>query len=86
MIYIGQSTQFKKRQADHKSRLRGERHENTKLQEDYNTYGEEAFVFEVIEELPCDIQPEVLLEKERAQVKKYLDEGKKLYNEKRRIM
>ena len=80
MIYIGQTAQFKKRQTDHKSRLRKKKHTNIQLQEDYNTYGEEAFVFEVIEELPCDTSPDVLLKKEAEQIKKHLREGKDIYN------
>ena len=79
-VYIGQSITVDKRLQQHKSRLRRKKHENTQLQEDYNTYGEEAFIFEVIEEFPCDASPDVLLEKERAQIKKHLNEGKKLYN------
>ena len=81
-IYIGQSTSYPRRWHHHKHHLRTNKHKNKQLQEDYNTYGEEAFVFEVIEELPCDTSRDVLLEKERAQIKKHLNEGKKLYNEK----
>ena len=79
-IYIGQSTQYQSRWNCHKSHLRYNKHETPQLQEDYNTYGEEAFVFEVIEELPCDTSPDVLLEKEGEQIKKHLREGKELYN------
>jgi len=42
--------------------------------------GEEAFIFEVIEELPCDTEQDVLLKKESEQIKKHLNEGKELYN------
>ena len=60
--------------------MRSGRHGNKKLLEDYNTYGEEAFVFEVIEELPCDTSSDVLLKKEAEQIKKHLREGKDVYN------
>jgi len=79
-VYIGQSSTYSKRWHTHKSRLRNNRHENLQLQEDYNKYGKEAFVFEVIEELPCDTSRDVLLTKESEAIKKYLNEGKKLYN------
>ena len=78
--YIGQSSQYPLRWLNHKRYLRKDKHPNPQLQEDYNTYGEEAFVFEVIEELPCDTSSGVLLEKEAEQIKKHLNEGKKIYN------
>ena len=79
-IYVGQSSSYPKRWNHHKSTLRNNKHQNQQLQEDYNTYGEEAFVFEVIEELPCDTSPDVLLKKESEQIKKHLREGKSIYN------
>ena len=79
-IYIGQSTGYRQRWGNHRYELRHNKHNTPQLQEDYNTYGEEAFAFEIIEELPCDTSRDVLLKKERAQIKKYLNEGKKLYN------
>jgi hypothetical protein len=78
--YIGQSSQYPLRWLNHKSCLRQKNHRNAQLQEDYNTYGEEAFIFEVIEELPCDTSQDVLLKKESEQIKKHLREGKNVYN------
>ena len=78
--YIGQSSGYYHRWRTHKSALRHNKHGNKQLQEDYNTYGEEAFVFEVIEELPCDTSQDVLLKKESEQIKKHLREGKNVYN------
>ena len=78
--YIGQSSGYYHRWRTHKSALRHNKHGNKQLQEDYNTYGEEAFVFEVIEELPCDTSKGVLLKKESEQIKKHLREGKNVYN------
>ena len=43
-------------------------------------YGEEAFIFEIIEELSCDTSKDVLLKKEKEYIKQYLKEGKALYN------
>ena len=79
-VYIGQSSAYLNRWHTHKSRLRNNKHDNPSLQEDYNTYGEEAFVFEVIEELPCDTSSGVLLKKEAEQIIKHLREGKDIYN------
>ena len=78
--YIGQSSGYPVRWSQHKSTLRRNIHDNKELQEDYNTYGEEAFIFEVIEELPCDTSRDVLLKKESEQIKKHLREGKNVYN------
>lgn len=78
--YIGQSSGYSRRWSTHKSALRRNKHDNKQLQEDYNTYGEEAFIFEVIEELPCDTPEEVLREKEQEEIKKHLREGKDTYN------
>jgi len=78
--YIGQSVIVKIRMSDHRSRLRGKKHVNPQIQEDWDKYGEEAFIFKVIEELPCDTPPDVLLEKECEQIKKHLKEGKEIYN------
>jgi len=48
--YIGQTTNFRKRKADHLSTLRGNYHPNSHLQKSYNKYGEEAFKFSVVDE------------------------------------
>ncbi len=79
-IYIGQTTKYLHRWTNHRYQLRHNKHDNKQLQEDCNTFGKEAFVFEVIEELPCDISQDVLLKKESEQIKKHLKEGKEIYN------
>ena len=48
-IYIGQSIDIKRRWNDHKSELRRNAHYNIYLQQSWNKYGEENFIFEVIE-------------------------------------
>jgi len=46
--YIGQSTDLKKRKYEHFRMLKGNCHFNTHLQNAYNKYGEENFVFEIL--------------------------------------
>ena len=78
--YIGQTSNGIRRWTQHKSFLRHNKHDNPRLQKDWHTFGEEAFVFEIIEELACDTSSDVLLKKEAEQIKKHLNEGKELYN------
>lgn len=47
--YIGQSKSVKQRIARHKSELKHNKHRNIYLQREYNKYGEECFVFKVLE-------------------------------------
>lgn len=48
-IYIGSSVNMRGRYASHKSRLAIGTHSNRHLQNAWNKYGEDAFVFEVLE-------------------------------------
>ena len=64
--YIGSSININNRWAKHKALLRHNKHENKKLQNAWNKYGEENFQFIVVKE--CD--NEILLEEEQS----YLDE------------
>jgi group I intron endonuclease len=48
-VYIGQSKQVKRRQADHFWSLRRKQHHNQKLQAAYNKYGRNSFYSEIIE-------------------------------------
>ena len=52
MRYIGQSDNIPKRWVQHRSDLRGNRHDNDHLQKAFNKYGEDAFTFQVLEEMP----------------------------------
>lgn len=61
-MYIGQSVDANKRLCTHRSRLRSNSHPNIHLQSSYNTYGEEMFLFYIIQECSCDELDE--LEKE----------------------
>ena len=49
-MYIGQSVDTKKRIGVHKNHLSQNRHINIHLQRAWNKYGEENFVFEIIDE------------------------------------
>lgn len=53
-FYIGSAESFARREWQHKYALRRNEHKNPKLQAAWNLYGEEMFVFEVIEEVPTD--------------------------------
>jgi len=50
-FYIGSSKNIEERWNDHKQYLRGKYHINPKLQHAWNFYGEDKFIFEVIEEV-----------------------------------
>ena len=52
--YIGSSVNIATRWGKHKSLLRYDKHENMKLQNAWNKYGEEAFVFLILEECEID--------------------------------
>jgi len=79
-IYIGQSTKFPHRWHHHKSDMRRNKHENPRLQEDYNKYGLDIFEFGVIKEFPCDTTSDVLLEEETKTITEYARRGESLYN------
>lgn len=47
-VYIGRSQELDKRWRAHKNMLRGNKHNNISLQEDWNKYGEDNFIFKSI--------------------------------------
>lgn len=53
-IYIGSTKNIEARWAKHRALLRHNKHQNAHLQNAWNKYGENAFIFEVIEE--CKIE------------------------------
>jgi group I intron endonuclease len=53
-FYIGSAESFARREWQHKYALRRDEHKNPRLQAAWNKYGEEMFVFEVIEEIAPD--------------------------------
>jgi len=48
-VYIGSSSDVKKRLSDHKNKLLKNRHENKHLQNTFNIYGQDKFLFEIID-------------------------------------
>jgi group I intron endonuclease len=50
-IYVGSTICFKKRFREHKKYLKEKAHKNLHLQNAWNKYGEENFIFEVLEKL-----------------------------------
>lgn len=53
-IYIGRSVDFQKRKNRHLSSMRRNKQDNPYLQNAFNKYGEEAFVFEIVEDNVAD--------------------------------
>jgi len=68
-FYVGSAVNFSRRKARHFSELRNDRHSNKKLQNAWNKYGEEAFVFAVVEEVQ---DKAVLLETENKWLKEHV--------------
>ena len=52
--YIGSSADIKKRWIEHKSRLKVGKHPNKQLQEDYNKYGADNFLYSIL--INCESQ------------------------------
>jgi len=77
--YIGQSENISQRQNSHFSHLRCNTHTNKLLQSDYNEYGGENFVFEVIEY--CESISEIMNEKETFYIRLQKD---LIYNHKKK--
>lgn len=61
MFYVGASRDYYRRISFHKSCLRLDKHSNKKLQNDWNQYGKEKFIFRFIE----DCKEEDLKHRER---------------------
>jgi len=62
-IYIGSSKDIYSRWYQHKNKLRSNDHHSRHLQNAWNLYGEDSFVFEIIEEVKKE--KDLLLEKEQ---------------------
>lgn len=50
-FYVGSAVNFSRRKTRHFSELRTNKHNNSKLQNAWNKYGEQAFVFAIVEEV-----------------------------------
>lgn len=76
-VYVGSTTNFKRRWAWHKRYLRGGYHDNLHLQAAWNKYGEATFEFGILEYLD---NPEELHLAEQFWMDVYREEGSELYN------
>lgn len=56
--YIGQSIDLKRRMRRQHQRLRDNKHENDYIQKHYNKYGDENFLFSIIETCPLEMLDE----------------------------
>jgi len=80
--YIGQtSVSFAKRISNHRSKFKYKRNScGLGMQEDYNTYGPDAFKYSILRELDPQATEEELLTAEAEFIDKFLREDKELYN------
>jgi hypothetical protein len=76
--YIGETTRGELRWKEHLCDLRGNRHQNRDLQQDFNKHGEEAFEWSIIKEHPKD--KNILLLEEARELERRMDKGDDLYN------
>lgn len=76
-IYVGSTANLHKRQLDHFSYLRRNKHQNPYLQRAWNKYGEQAFTFEVLELV---LVPEMLITREQYWFDKLKPFGNKGFN------
>jgi group I intron endonuclease len=54
-VYVGKTINFKNRLKSHKKLLRKNKHFNSHLQNAWNQYGENSFIFKIIEECKTDL-------------------------------
>ena len=55
-IYIGSAVNIDRRWSEHKSLLTNNKHHSKYLQNSFNKYGTENFLFEVVEKFSCNMQ------------------------------
>mgnify|MGYP006409464129 CR=1 FL=1 len=78
-VYIGETTVGELRWKKHLSALRGNRHPNKLLQEDFDKYGEGAFEWSILKEFE-DGDKDNLLKEEARSIQQFITEGVELYN------
>lgn len=85
-VYIGSTLVFRKRYVGHLANLKENRHGNKFLQNDFNKYESDDFLFEILEILPI-VSNEIFEEKkkrlvllEQTYIDKYFDNQKNCYN------
>lgn len=54
-VYVGRTSKFEERKKLHINNLRANRHPNKMLQEDFDKYGEKAFVFQAVFETEINL-------------------------------
>ena len=54
-VYVGQTDNITRRFNQHRALLRGNRHFNDFLQAAWNAHGEDAFCFELVEQVPAEV-------------------------------
>ena len=79
-VYIGQTRSYKRRWATHRGKLERGEHDNPWLREDCDVYGMEVFEFRIIQEFDPNTKSDILIQKERETIIKYIREGRDLYN------
>jgi group I intron endonuclease len=72
-FYIGSALNYEKRKAAHISRLKSKTHHSPILQNSWNKYGSEVFIFSVVEEI---FEKEKLIEREQF----YIDDSSPKFN------
>ena len=79
MVYIGSTNNFERRKSEHLKDLSNGNHCNFKLQNDYNKYGKDAFVFFMIKNI--DNKHSLKIE-ERSEIESYIEimSRKYIYN------
>lgn len=75
--YVGSAVNIKRRWAEHRSYLRGDKHHSIHFQRAWNIHGEEAFVFDVLEYVP---DKSMLTEREQHWMDALQTAGKDGYN------
>jgi hypothetical protein len=78
-VYIGETIRGELRWKEHLCTLRGNRHQNKLLQEDFDKYGEEAFEWTILKEFGDEDKSVLLLEEART-IQQFITEGAELYN------
>lgn len=77
-VYIGgTTTSFSQRWLQHRSNLRCNSHCNPQLQADWNDFGEDSFLFEILEQRK---DKETIYQYEQSCINRYDAEGQELYN------
>lgn len=78
-VYVGSSINLNTRRSTHLTELRANRHHSVKLQNAYNKYGEDNFIFEILEQTSDGLTRDELLAREQYYID-LLDSHKSGYN------